>query len=181
MTASRHPVFDASGISSYLVLVKNPDEHSGIDTPQAKYPCPHHGTVLMEKHAGKLRVWHCVGCSGLWLPAGAFHAGVGHVSVTGRGRPSGLSCPADGQALTALSHRGIEVDVCGRCGGVWFDRGELQKILAQSTDPARSFLEGDSGSGVVDLAASAADMLSGVDVAGELVSAVIEFLGDIVS
>jgi Zn-finger nucleic acid-binding protein len=157
--------------------MNNPDVRPDIGTPRSIYVCPHHSTSLVERHVGKLRVWHCAGCSGLWLPAGAFHASVGHVSVTGRGRPSRLSCPADGQTLTAVSHRGIEVDVCGHCGGVWFDHGELQKILAQSTDPARRFLESDTGSSVMDVAGNAVDLLSGVDVAGELVSAVFDFLG----
>jgi Zn-finger nucleic acid-binding protein len=26
---------------------------------------------------------------------------------------------------------GVAVDVCERCRGVWFDRGELEKILAE--------------------------------------------------
>jgi Zn-finger nucleic acid-binding protein len=123
-----------------------------------------------------MRVWHCVSCSGLWLPAGAFHASIGHVSVIGRGRPAGISCPGDGQALTAVKHRGIEVDVCGTCGGVWFDHGELQKILAQSADPARSFLDANSGSTALDIASFAFDAFSGADLAGEVVSVVIEFL-----
>ena len=146
------------------------------------YLCPRHRTALAETQTGKLRVWHCTGCSGLWLPAGAFHAHIGHVSTIGRGRPAGLSCPGDGQPLTAVIHRGIEVDVCGTCGGIWFDNGELQKILAQSTDPAsRRFLDGTSGSGTWDVVTPAVDFLSIGDFAGEVVSAVFEFLGGLAS
>jgi Zn-finger nucleic acid-binding protein len=147
---------------------------------RVRYGCPHHSSTLAESNAGKLRVWHCGSCSGLWLPAGAFHASVGHVSVIGRGRPAGLSCPGDGQPLTAVIHRGIEVDVCGTCGGIWFDIGELQKILAQSTDPARRFLDSNPGSSAYDVATGAVDLLSAADLAGEVLSAVFEFLGGLV-
>jgi Zn-finger nucleic acid-binding protein len=144
---------------------------------QVMYGCPHHSTALVETDAGNLRVWHCATCSGLWLPAGAFHTHVGHVSTIGRGRPAGMSCPKDGHALTAVIHRGVEVDVCGACGGVWFDHGELQKILAQSTVPAaRRFLDNASGPNVLDVASGAVDLLSVGDFAGEVVSAVFEFL-----
>ena len=145
------------------------------------YGCPHHSTALAETNVGRLRVWYCRSCSGLWLPAGAFHANVGHVSIIGRGRPTALSCPKDAHDLTAVIHRGIEVDVCGTCGGVWFDRGELQKILAQSTDPAaRRFLDNPAGSHVLDVATSAVDLLSLTDVTGDVLSAVFEFLGGLV-
>jgi len=141
------------------------------------YACPRHSTAMAETHVGQLRVWHCATCSGMWLPAGVFHAHVGHVSVIGRGRPAGLLCPHDAHALTAVIHRGVELDVCGTCGGIWFDNGELQKILAQSSDPARRFLDGDSGSTVSDAASVAVDLLGSADLAGEVVSAVLEFLG----
>jgi Zn-finger nucleic acid-binding protein len=173
--------------------VKYPDEIPANDSisaapgteivkSQAMYACPRHGTAMADKCVGKIRVWHCEGCSGLWLPAGAFHANVGHVSVVGRGRPAGLSCPKDGHALTTVMHRGIEVEVCGTCGGVWFDRGELQKILAQSTDPAaRCFLDGNSGSTPLDMASVAVDMVSVGDFAGEVISAVFEFMAGLAS
>jgi Zn-finger nucleic acid-binding protein len=145
------------------------------------YLCPRHSIALVETNSGKLRVWHCATCSGLWLPAGAFHANVGHVSVVGRGRPAGLLCPKDGQPLAAVIHRGIEIDVCGTCGGIWFDNGELQKILAQSTEPAaRRFLDNASGSNILDVASGAVDLLSVGDAAGDLVSAIFEFLGGLV-
>ena len=140
------------------------------------YACPRHSTALAETHVGQLRVWHCATCSGIWLPAGAFHAHVGHVSVIGRGRPAGLLCPRDAQPLTAVIHRGVEVDVCGTCGGIWFDNGEFQKIVAQSA-PARRFLDGDTGSGASDVATVAVDLLGSTDFAGEVLSVVFEFLG----
>lgn len=185
-------MIDASRVSLFLGLMKHPDGRPIIGatseaaetkdiSPQVMYGCPHHSTALVETNTCKPRVWHCSTCSGLWLPAGAFHANVGHVSTIGRGRPAGLSCPKDGHALTAVIHRGVEVDVCGTCGGIWFDRGELQKILAQSTDPAsRRFLDNASGTNILDVASGAVDLLSVGDIAGDVVSAIFEFLGGLV-
>lgn len=174
--------------------MKNPDfqpfpteSFSPSDTQMTgapkKYACPRHATPLQETHSGKLRVWHCATCSGLWLPAGAFHSAVGHVSVIGRGRPAGLSCPADSHPLTAVRHRGIEVDVCGTCGGIWFDHGELQKILSNSSNPAHRFLEGNSNSGISawDVASVPIDVISGADLAGDVLSAIFDFLSGLSS
>lgn len=43
-----------------------------------------------------------------------------------------MQCPrCEGQLVARLSH-GVEVDVCGGCGGVWLDRGELENLMASS-------------------------------------------------
>jgi Zn-finger nucleic acid-binding protein len=40
-----------------------------------------------------------------------------------------LSCPGCGSSLKT-AHRGkVEVDLCPRCGGAWFDRDELRPVL----------------------------------------------------
>ncbi len=44
--------------------------------------------------------------------------------------------------LTMAERRSIEIDYCPTCRGVWLDRGELDKLIAQETetpdgDPAR--------------------------------------------
>jgi Zn-finger nucleic acid-binding protein len=31
--------------------------------------------------------------------------------------------------MTARTRDSIEVDICGQCGGVWLDKGELAKII----------------------------------------------------
>jgi uncharacterized protein len=37
-------------------------------------------------------------------------------------------CPACQHPLSAVRLAGIEVDGCDHCGGVWFDRGEIQQL-----------------------------------------------------
>jgi len=40
-----------------------------------------------------------------------------------------MNCPACGDTLHELSLAGLALDACsGGCGGIWFDRGELQKV-----------------------------------------------------
>ncbi len=49
-----------------------------------------------------------------------------------------MNCPACSRSLTALAVGGVIVDVCeGGCGGIWFEKGELQQFdeQAERADP----------------------------------------------
>lgn len=48
-----------------------------------------------------------------------------------------VKCPIDGQIMTKESIRGIIIDRCPACKGVWLDGGEIEKL--------RELLEHDSG------------------------------------
>ena len=37
-------------------------------------------------------------------------------------------CPKCGAPLVVLQFRGVEIDKCSNCGGVWLDMGELEAI-----------------------------------------------------
>jgi Zn-finger nucleic acid-binding protein len=83
----------------------------------------------------------CGACRGLWLPAAVVAGLLGHApdakALAGKGsRPAfaALCCPDDGSGMRALHHRGVEIDVCQRCGGVWLDAGELERILASERE-----------------------------------------------
>ena len=44
-----------------------------------------------------------------------------------------MNCPlCIDQVLDERFSHGIEVDVCPNCKGVWLDRGELERLMAQS-------------------------------------------------
>ncbi|MFC7403730.1 zf-TFIIB domain-containing protein [Georgenia alba] len=45
-----------------------------------------------------------------------------------------MQCPNDQTALVMSERKGIEVDYCPTCRGVWLDRGELDKIIDRSLD-----------------------------------------------
>ncbi|MBN2361232.1 MAG: zf-TFIIB domain-containing protein [Deltaproteobacteria bacterium] len=39
-----------------------------------------------------------------------------------------MKCPKCGMDLKTVVHRGVEIDRCENCGGVWLDRGELEEL-----------------------------------------------------
>ncbi len=47
-----------------------------------------------------------------------------------------MKCPVDDRELVMSERQGIEIDYCPTCRGVWLDRGELDKLVERSTEPA---------------------------------------------
>ncbi|AJI96290.1 zf-TFIIB domain-containing protein [Yersinia ruckeri] len=48
-----------------------------------------------------------------------------------------MHCPICKDTQLVMSERkGIEIDYCPSCRGVWLDRGELDKIIEKSTESA---------------------------------------------
>lgn len=45
-----------------------------------------------------------------------------------------MRCPKDGMELAEFEFRGIKLDRCGQCGGVWFDPGEMEEMLSREDD-----------------------------------------------
>jgi hypothetical protein len=41
-----------------------------------------------------------------------------------------LTSPIDGSPMKQINRYGIEIDVCPTSGGIWLDKGELEKIMA---------------------------------------------------
>ncbi|ADB15927.1 conserved hypothetical protein [Pirellula staleyi DSM 6068] len=41
-----------------------------------------------------------------------------------------MQCPSCNVTLVIGERRGIEIDYCPQCRGVWLDRGELDKLIA---------------------------------------------------
>jgi uncharacterized protein len=39
------------------------------------------------------------------------------------------SSPIDGAPMRTIRRYGIEIDICPTTGGVWLDRGELEKLI----------------------------------------------------
>ncbi len=49
-----------------------------------------------------------------------------------------MQCPIDQSTLAITERKGIEIDYCPQCRGVWLDRGELDKLIeAGGSDAAR--------------------------------------------
>ncbi|MFK7959853.1 MAG: zf-TFIIB domain-containing protein [Phycisphaerales bacterium] len=48
-----------------------------------------------------------------------------------------MDCPTcPDERLTMAERKGIEIDYCPKCRGIWLDRGELDKIIERSMDAA---------------------------------------------
>ena len=49
-----------------------------------------------------------------------------------------MNCPSCNIALQIAERRGIEIDYCSKCRGVWLDRGELDKLLESAAGSSTS-------------------------------------------
>ena len=45
-----------------------------------------------------------------------------------------MKCPNCDAALVSKERKGIEIDYCPNCRGVWLDKGELDKMIERSDD-----------------------------------------------
>ena len=45
-----------------------------------------------------------------------------------------MKCPSCNETLLMSDKKGIEIDYCPNCRGIWLDRGELEKIMERSAD-----------------------------------------------
>lgn len=52
-----------------------------------------------------------------------------------------MNCPACDHGLRPATAGGITVDVCERCGGLWFDRFELKEVDERNESAGESLLE----------------------------------------
>jgi hypothetical protein len=44
-----------------------------------------------------------------------------------------LECPRCDAKLEGIVFDGVEIDVCGNCGGAWLDAGELEQLSKRET------------------------------------------------
>lgn len=44
-----------------------------------------------------------------------------------------MRCPKCGAPLTQVAHRGVNVDRCFGCNGVWLDEGELEQLAGKDS------------------------------------------------
>ena len=52
-----------------------------------------------------------------------------------------LLCPNCQVGMREVERRGVLIDVCPQCGGVWLDKGELEKLLAEAEEVERRYEE----------------------------------------
>jgi Zn-finger nucleic acid-binding protein len=47
-----------------------------------------------------------------------------------------MSSPIDGSPMREVERYGVRIDVCQSSGGIWLDRGELEKIIMSVREEA---------------------------------------------
>jgi Zn-finger nucleic acid-binding protein len=126
-------------------------ELAGVLDRRTTRPCPKCEAPMRFEDLEDVPANACPGCGGLWLdvpvlehvlaPSRAVEAVRDALirtlaSVTGDGvRATTHPCPTCRGTLSARDHRGIEVDLCFGCRGVFLDRGELQQVAALDASP----------------------------------------------
>lgn len=97
------------------------------------HACPHHTEALARHPVGGWVTWRCTRCEGIWVPADVVKRAVKSPRWPEKSalQSTALRCPDDGRTLSAFTSRGVELDWCAHCHGVWLDRGELATIMAQ--------------------------------------------------
>jgi Zn-finger nucleic acid-binding protein len=58
-----------------------------------------------------------------------------------------MKCPVDETVLQMTERRGVEIDYCPQCRGVWLDRGELDKIIEADLATSSPIPQSPAGSG----------------------------------
>jgi hypothetical protein len=114
--------------------------------------CPRCSSELELEKLSDIPVHECPQCRGVWFERGELEKTADHAAPDlawidfelwkdqelFNVSESALKCPADGQGLAAIQYdaTGVIVDHCVKCGGVWLDAGEFEKIIATLKDEA---------------------------------------------
>jgi Zn-finger nucleic acid-binding protein len=104
--------------------------------------CPVCVEEMLNQELFGVEVDFCKFCAGLWLDGGEFAQFVNKgkipikiltnfsVDESRKVFTEGeRSCPRCSNSLQIFEHKGVNLEFCYRCHGIWFDQGELKKIL----------------------------------------------------
>lgn len=53
-----------------------------------------------------------------------------------------MQCPKCNVEMDEVRKLDVIIDSCSRCGGIWLDKGELEKIRAESNKHRRDYQQG---------------------------------------
>ena len=99
-------------------------------------PCPRCAVAMAERTEAGIRAHRCPVCEGMWIPGNdlpaairleAAEQGVQLAAVAlleGPAVPTDRTCPGCATVLERLAMRGVEVERCPACRGVFLDYGE---------------------------------------------------------
>lgn len=96
--------------------------------------CPRDHRILTPFPLEKGVICSCGCCQGVWIPWHLIEAATTS-KIMAASMPELMElgattarCPQDGDYLRETSRKGIRVDYCARCKGLWLDGGELAHV-----------------------------------------------------
>ncbi|MBN1520959.1 MAG: zf-TFIIB domain-containing protein [Candidatus Aureabacteria bacterium] len=108
--------------------------------------CPSCRRELVKKKLEKFEIADCNFCKGLWIDSFTFDKlkefespfspllkiNIWEDAEKHKVIPSSKSCPQCEKKLykTEYADSHVHLDICPFCHGIWFDRGELEKVIA---------------------------------------------------
>ena len=106
--------------------------------------CPNCHSTLKERDQSGVQTFNCPNCSGVWISGKALEIlfrmeGKSTSMLTLKslaGRSSEVShriCPTcETSSLSASIVGDVEIDICAKCAGTYFDKSELEKVIPKT-------------------------------------------------
>jgi Zn-finger nucleic acid-binding protein len=161
--------------------------------------CPKDGSLLSESPEAGLKAMRCPSCAGCWLAEEGVRQAFARLPKADArrdkfrelmerdGRDSAHACGACGGVLRTVTHRGVEIDGCLACGGIWFDGDELRRFLGARPVSSSAVAAGVVGAAALgaagvamaageqddpnkDSGSSLGDVVDAADLAGDAIS-----------
>lgn len=146
--------FDKDELGTFLHLSKDlPDYKTLMASAEPSFPCPKCKAQMRELHYVKgsdLAVDTCEGCEGVWLDGGEI--GEARALAEAQDLPKlrllrsmwdlrrsvrGISkgCPkCEGKVENFKVDERMTLDLCDKCHGLWFDKGEIKEYFELERD-----------------------------------------------
>lgn len=144
--------------------------------------CPHDRVAMVRRERFGLIAVGCAYCGSLWLPSMSWRslcrrARIHSAPVTiDPTRPARICPVCTPEKLQAQVVSDVEIDMCRRCGGVWLDSGEIQKLLgikrlSEVNRPREPVLSASADNSGMGLAGEIAE--TGLEIFAELVGSIV--------
>lgn len=92
--------------------------------------CPRDANELVEHSDTTLPVLHCNACTGAFIRGLPIHDFQSNGARQRREEwDREIVCPEHKEKMDSLTVKGVTIDICAKCGGVWLDGGEIEALL----------------------------------------------------
>ncbi len=171
MGGSKAPTSFRNACTKFLELPQVVKAASA-DKPKAAQPiCPRCGGKLTAGcTTGKVKCLSCASCGGMSSNVDALKTTLGKEEIFAmifaaqmHAQP-GCACPCCGESMSILNVKAdkkqVEIDVCGNCRTIWYDKGEFEAVTQQGEQRHATISTGKAYRREIVLAV-AADLRSG--------------------